>query len=86
VEQGGPMFAETRGPQAPAGILRHGDLPEFAALIAPRPMWINGDGDRFRFTQQCYDRLRSSGTLRRSDLDQAEFEKELIVWAGGGRR
>ncbi|MGC8988910.1 MAG: dienelactone hydrolase family protein, partial [Verrucomicrobiia bacterium] len=83
VEHGGPLFAETRGPQAPAGILRHGDLPEFAALVAPRPMWINREGGRFRFTEQCYARFHSPGTFRRSDLDQAEFEKELIVWATG---
>ena len=82
VERGGSLFAETRGPQAPAGILRHGDLPEFAALVAPRPMWINGEGGRFRFTQHCYGRLHSSRAFRRSDLDQAEFEKELILWAG----
>lgn len=86
VEQGGPLFAETRGPQAPAGILRHGDLPEFAALVAPRPMWINGEGGRFQSTQQYYDRIHSSGKFRRSDLGQAEFEQELIGWAKGERR
>lgn len=86
VERGGPLFAETRGPQAPAGILRHGDLPEFAGLVAPRPMWINGEGGRFRFTQHCYGRLHSSRAFRRSDLDQAEFDKELIRWAGRGWR
>ncbi|MCX8107803.1 MAG: hypothetical protein N3G20_03260, partial [Verrucomicrobiae bacterium] len=79
IEQMGPLLAEISGPKVPAGILRYGDLPQFAALIAPRPLWINGDGGRFGFTEERYANLRSSA-FRRSNLDQKTFEKELILW------
>jgi dienelactone hydrolase len=76
----GPSYADSDVLQVIPHLLRHGDLPQLAALIAPRPLWINGARSRFGFTQDCYRALGKPTGLYASDLQANLFTRQLPAW------
>jgi hypothetical protein len=76
----GPLYAEPGVTNSLPNVLRHGDLPQFASLIAPRPLWLNGTGARFAFTEAAYRTLAAPAALRCSDLPAAQFDALLPEW------
>ena len=80
IDDVGPLYADSDVLQVIPHLLRHGDLPQLAALIAPRPLWINGARSRFGFTQDCYGALGKPTGLYASDLPANLFTRQLPAW------
>jgi dienelactone hydrolase len=76
----GPLYAEPGATNALPNVLRHGDLPQFASLIAPRLLWLNGAGGRFTFTEAAYRTLAAPAALHCSDLPAGQFDASLPDW------
>lgn len=76
----GPLYADLEPNRGVANLLRHGDLPQIAALIAPRRLWLNGAGARFTFTEDAYLVLEGAKRVRRSDVPVSDFDRELPGW------
>jgi len=76
----GPLYAEGTGTNAPANVLRFGDVPQFAALVAARPLWLNGAGSRFGFTSRAYQAYGQAARLRLSDLSAEAFDGAFPDW------
>ena len=76
----GPLYSDSGATNVLPNVLRHGDLPQFAALIAPRPLWLNGAGERFDFTVKAYGASGSAGALRCTELTGDEFAAQLPEW------
>jgi hypothetical protein len=78
----GPLYAEPGVTNVVPHVLRYGDLPQFAALVAPRPLWLNGAAARFEFTKQAYQASGGASNLRCSDLPLPEFDAAVASWLG----
>jgi poly(3-hydroxybutyrate) depolymerase len=76
----GPLYAEPGATNTLPNVLRHGDLPQFASLVAPRRLWLNGAGGRFTFTQAAYRALAAPAALHGSDLPAGQFDASLPDW------
>jgi len=76
----GPLYAEVSPTNSLPNVLRDGDLPQFASLIAPRCLWLNGAGGRFAFTEAAYRAFAPPAALRCSDLPAGQFEALLPEW------
>lgn len=76
----GPLYEESDPPHAVANLLRHGDLPQIASLVAPRRLWLNGATNRFAFTGDCYRAFARTRNLLCTDLAAAQFDLALGRW------
>jgi len=83
LEAVGPLYAEMSTTNALPNVLRHGDLPQFAALVAPRALWLNGAGARFQFTAKGYATAGRPAQLRCTDLAGGEFDAAFPQWLAG---
>ncbi|MBI3923487.1 MAG: acetylxylan esterase [Armatimonadetes bacterium] len=73
----GALYQDGRSTNVVPNVLRYGDLPQFAALVAPRPLWLNGTDGRFGFTEAAYRKLGGSSALRRVSLTPESFDQNL---------
>ncbi len=80
IDDVGPLYAASDVLQVVPKLLRYGDLPQIAAVIAPRPLWINGAQSRFGFTRECYAALAAEARLRCSDLQPIPFFNGITEW------
>jgi poly(3-hydroxybutyrate) depolymerase len=64
-------------PDAIPNLLRHGDLPQCAALVAPRPLWLNQAGPAFAFAARAYATLGAAGALRRTEAEPGAWASAL---------
>lgn len=80
LDAAGPLYSEADPLQCVPNLLRFGDLPQIAALTAPRRLWLNGARSRFSFTQSCYDAFGQASELKCSDLPNDAFEREFPGW------
>ncbi len=63
-------------------LLRVGDLPEIAALVAPRPMFLAGAYERdYEFARHAYDLTGHKDNLR-FDLDADNDGARFLAWLG----
>jgi len=78
----GTTYREGRERPILPHLLRYGDLPQIAALVAPRRLWLNNavPPDAFLFSERAYHALDGSGRLHRSQLPSDEAERALIAW------
>jgi dienelactone hydrolase len=80
----GPNYLqEDRLPRAPR-ILTVGDLPQLAALLAPRPLWVQGvsDAESFAWTARAYADQEAPGAFLLSVPQVADAE--LVAWLASG--
>ena len=83
LELGDTYSASDRRPRAPR-LLTVGDLPQLAATLIPRPLWIQGAAqeESFDWTKQAYERSDASGfRLTADEVTGAE----LAGWLGEAR-
>ncbi len=80
VEDVGPLYADMCVTNVLPNVLRHGDLPQFAALTAPRPLWLNRTRGRFEFTARAFAALGGAARLRCTDSSDHEFDAGLPEW------
>lgn len=80
----GPNYLqEDRLPRAPR-ILTVGDVPQLAALFAPRPLWVQGvsDAESFAWTARAYADQEAPGAFLLSIPQVADAE--LVAWLASG--
>jgi len=80
MEEVGPLYSECDMLQVVPNLLRCGDLPQIATLVAPRPLWLNGAGSRFAFTRNCYEAFGEPQSLRDLEEQNADFARRLADW------
>ncbi|MBI5708337.1 MAG: acetylxylan esterase [Armatimonadetes bacterium] len=75
----------TAGRETPdlPGLLRYADLPQIAALAAPRKLWINGAREPFWFTRSAYGLLKAEKNLWITTKHTDEFDYSLAGWVLG---
>jgi cephalosporin-C deacetylase-like acetyl esterase len=75
----------TAGREVPdiPGLLRYADLPQIAALAAPRKLWINGAREPFWFTRSAYKLAKAEGRLDITTKHDGEFDYGLAGWVLG---
>jgi dienelactone hydrolase len=63
-------------------LLLDGDLPQIAALLAPRPLWLNNaepDG-QFDFLRRAYSARQQAAALQILHLPAAEADRAVVKW------
>ncbi len=80
IEDIGPLFQEGRTGNLVANILRHGDIPQVAALVAPRALWINGKNQAYQFTAGAYSAFHQAGRYLATQKAPSEFAAALVGW------
>jgi hypothetical protein len=80
IEDVGPFYGEEKDAPELPHVLQSGDVPDFAALISPRPIWLNGAKSRFDLTAKVYGTLGGQGHIRTTDFDAQSFDKALPDW------
>lgn len=75
----------TAGRETPdiPGLLRYADLPQIAALAAPKRLWINGAREPFWFTRNAYKLLKADKRLQITTKHEGEFDYGLAGWVLG---
>jgi dienelactone hydrolase len=66
-------------------LLRYGDLPQVAALYAPKPLWLNRatPKEQYDFTRKAYTAfadLNGPTALQLPELEPAAARKTIAVW------
>jgi predicted esterase len=63
-------------------LLRYGDLPQIAATLAPRPLWLNRaePANEFEFSRKAYTAADKSDTLLLPNLPTAAAKKTMVGW------
>jgi len=80
IDDVGPLYAGMNVTNVLPNVLRYGDLPQFAALAAPRALWLNGAKERFGFTAHAYAALSQTSRLTLTDLSTEAFDAQLPHW------
>ena len=80
IAQAGPLYADSDVLQVVPNLLRYGDLPEIAALVAPGPLWLNGAQDRFGFSRESYRVNGRPDRVQCSDVTETAFVRDLPAW------
>jgi hypothetical protein len=75
----------TAGREVPdiPSLLRYADLPQIAALAAPRKLWINGAREPFWFTRSAYKLAKAEGKLQITTKHDGDFDYSLAGWVLG---
>ncbi|MCS6859197.1 MAG: hypothetical protein NZT92_02615 [Abditibacteriales bacterium] len=66
-------------------LLRYGDLPQMAATLAPRPLWLNRAEPlgEFEFSRKAYAAAGKSDALRLPSMAADAAGKAIVEWLAG---